>query len=353
MDATGVDEHPRLYFASNVLPDGRVFLVGGEYSGPGLPATFTNTGEIYNPVTNTWSSIATFPQPYFGDDPSQLLPDGAILTGYIIGPQTYIYDPASNTWSLTANKLRGDASDEETWIKLPDDSILSYDVFSSISTGVGHAQRYIPSSNTWVDASNGTLPLLTSTAVGYELGPAFLLPDGRAFFLGANGNTAFYTPSTNTWAAGPDIPDGLGADDAPGAIMPNGKILFAADHPLFNSPTKIFEFDPTTNTYTDVTPSGFDLDQLPSFTERMLVLPSGQVLLTNSENQSYGTSLAIYTPDGSPQDAWRPTISSVTSNGDGTYTLTGTQLNGIDQGSSYGDDAENGHQLPDRQAGGP
>src|SRR5215212_2285227 len=40
----------RLYFASNVLPDGRVFLLGGEYSGSTGAANFTNTGEIYNPV---------------------------------------------------------------------------------------------------------------------------------------------------------------------------------------------------------------------------------------------------------------------------------------------------------------
>ena len=49
----------RLYFGSNVLPDGRLFLVGGEYSSAG---GFTNTGEIYNPVSNTWSNIANFPQ---------------------------------------------------------------------------------------------------------------------------------------------------------------------------------------------------------------------------------------------------------------------------------------------------
>jgi hypothetical protein len=30
----------RLYFGSNILPDGRVFLVGGEYSGAGLPQNF-------------------------------------------------------------------------------------------------------------------------------------------------------------------------------------------------------------------------------------------------------------------------------------------------------------------------
>src|SRR5205823_5114678 len=51
----------RLYTGTNVLPDGRVFVLGGEYSGPSLTNNWTNTGEIYNPLTNAWSPVANFP----------------------------------------------------------------------------------------------------------------------------------------------------------------------------------------------------------------------------------------------------------------------------------------------------
>jgi hypothetical protein len=194
----------RLYFASNVLPDGRVFLLGGEYSGAALNQNFDNTGEIYDPVANTWSPIATFPQSQFGDDPSQVLDNGKVLLGYIGGPQTYLYDPATNTYTQTGTKLRNDQSDEEGFAKLPDGSILDYEVFTNIGATPGHAQRYIPSTGTWVDA--GTVPVsLSSNAVGAELGPILRLPDGRYFQLGGNGNTAFYNPSTNTWTAGPVV----------------------------------------------------------------------------------------------------------------------------------------------------
>ena len=58
-----------------------------------------------------------------------------------------------------------------------------------------------------------------------------MLPDGRAFFLGATGHTALYKPSgtmnMGSWVIGPDIPDGHAADDAPAAMMANGKILCA------------------------------------------------------------------------------------------------------------------------------
>jgi hypothetical protein len=338
----------RLYFGSNILPDGRVFVIGGEYSSDG---GFSRTGEIYNPVMNSWSNIANFPQSSFGDDPTEVLnANGDILGGYVSGPQTYIYHPSTNTWTQTGTKLRNDQSDEESWVKLPDDSILSYDVFSSISSGVGHAQRYVPSTGTWVDAGNVPGPLLTSPGVGYELGPNFLLPDGRVFQLGANNHTAFYTPSTNTWVAGPDMPAGMGADDAPGAVLPtNGHILFTADHPLFGTPTRMFDFDPGTNTFTDITttlPTALQsvLQANPSYPGRMLVLPNGQILF--APNSFSANQLYVYTPDGSANAAWKPTITAVTDNGDGTFTLSGKQLNGISEGANYGDDAEMSSNYP-------
>jgi hypothetical protein len=153
----------RLYYGSNVLPDGRVFVMGGEFSGSALTENLTNTGEIYNPVANTWSTIATFPQTQFGDDPTQVLADGRILAGYRNSSLTYLYNPSNNSWSLTGTKLRGDPSGEETWLKLPDGSILSYDVWTE-SGGTGHAQRYIPSSGTWVDAGTVPTPSVTAAA---------------------------------------------------------------------------------------------------------------------------------------------------------------------------------------------
>lgn len=327
----------RLYTASNVLQDGRVFELGGEYSGPQGNATWINTGEIYNPLTNTWTPIPNFPQSQFGDDPSILLPNGDILCGYLSGPQTYIYHPATNTWSAGPTKLLNDVSDEETWVKLPNGDILSYDVFNS-----QHAQRLQVSTMTWVDA--GITPAPLETVGGFELGPALLLPDGRVFQIGGNNHTALYTPppggvGPGSWAAGPDIPGGFGANDAPAAMLPNGKVLFCVGpQPNFDVPTQIYEYDPTApvgSSLTDVTPSDPDLSNTYPFVNRMLMLPTGQVLFADSSSQ-----LAVYTPDGGPLNAWRPTVSNVVNNSPRNYTLTGTQLNGLSQGASYGDDAE-------------
>ena len=59
------------------------------------------------------------------------------------------------------------------------------------------------------------------------------------FYIGATSNTAIYTPPTpgnpqGTWAAGPVVPGGFGANDGAAAVETNGRVLFAAaDTPLF------------------------------------------------------------------------------------------------------------------------
>ncbi len=324
-----------LYDATNVLQDGRVFVLGGEYTGPNNTETETPTGEIYNPVTNVWMRIPNYPLSNFGDGPSMLLPDGRVLAGAQNGPQTYIYDPVANSWSTGPTKLYNDSSGEETWTKLADGSILSYD----ISGNTQEAQRLDPTTMTWIDS--GAVPVKLDS--GGEIGPAILLPDGRLLQIGATSNTAIYTPSTTpggtgTWAAGPVIPGGLGAFDASAAMMPNGNVLLdACPTPGYNGPTHLFEFDPTAPIATSLVEVTSTIPNLtgtqPEYT-RMLALPSGQILFTYSSGQLY-----VYTPNGSPQAAWQPTISSVVPNGN-HYTLTGTQLTGLSAGASFGDDAE-------------
>jgi uncharacterized repeat protein (TIGR01451 family) len=328
----------RLYSATNILQDGRVFALGGEFSGPNGALNWNNTGEIYNPVTNVWTAIPNFPEPTFGG-PTMLLADGRVLAGSMNGPNTYIYDPAANTWSNGPTKLFNDSSQFETWTKLPDGSVLSYDLGASST----QAQRLDPSTMTWIDS--GTVPVALQSSRP-SIGPAVLLPDGRVFQVGGNSNTALYTPSTTpggtgTWTAGPVIPGGLGANHGPAVMLPNGHVLFEASAtPAYGGPTNFFEFDPTTNSLTNVA-QPTDLSGWPSYDTRMLLLPSGQALFTWGQSQLY-----VYTPDGAPQTAWQPTISSVAANGDGTFTLTGTQLNGLSAGASYGSPAEMDSNYP-------
>ena len=349
---------PRLYYASHVLQNGKMWLVGGEYTGFPSTPTWTNTGEIYDPIANAWSPIAHHPESQYGDVPSMLLSNGKILAGSLFTSRSYLYDIATNTWSPPASKVYNDRSNEETWVKLPDGSVLTYDLFKSIDTNGSYAEKYIPSTNTWVSISpsdgtaSGFIPQLSSVQIGYELGGMIRLHDGRIFVIGATGHTAFYTPSTNTWAAGPDIIGTLngtqalfGADDAPAAITPNGHVLFTADAGpalgVFSPPTRIFDFDPATNTISQIVSPTFLTEFLGAYLSRMLVLPTGQILFSDVCHQ-----LWVYTPTGAPPDNLRPHITAIEYQGSGVFLLSGEQLNGQSSGSSYGDDAESDENYP-------
>jgi ELWxxDGT repeat protein len=325
----------RLYTANVVMPDGRLFVLGGEYSSAG---GWVNTGEIYNPLTNTWTATAPFPQSSFGDGQGVLLPNGKILCGYLSDTRCYLYDPATDTWSQTGSKIHGDRNNEETWLLLPDGSVLSYDIFASPASGPGKAQRYVTSTGQWVDA--GVVPVpLSGSSLGYELGGGSVLPDGRVMLIGANNNSVFYHPSTNTWTQGPSMPSGLGSDDAPCALLPDGHLVFFADTPLFNGPTKMFDFDYRTDLLTDITPGGAVGAQLggPAYVGRMLILPNGHMMMNTGSSV-----LWEYTPEGVPDPSWAPTITNITQTAtlpQPVFTLSGTQLTGISEGAIYGDDA--------------
>jgi len=73
----------------------------------------------------------------------------------------------------------------------------------------------------------------------------------------------------------------------------------------------------------------------------MLQLPNGRVLFSD-----WSTQLHAYTPTGSPLADGKPTIHSITWNGDGSLHLTGTLLNGISSGASYGDDLQMDSNYP-------
>ena len=161
---------PRLYFASHVLQNGNVWVLGGEYTGfrcrryGRTPVRCTTR----SPTAGRRSRI--IPSTFFGDDPSMLLSNGKILAGSIGTRNSFLYDIATNTWSSAAPKVYNDRSDEEGWVKLPDGSVLTYDLFKSVETGGSYAERYIPSTNTWVSISpsdgtaSGFIPQLSSSA---------------------------------------------------------------------------------------------------------------------------------------------------------------------------------------------
>jgi hypothetical protein len=326
--------YDRLYYSSQVLRDGRVLVAGGEY-GNG-----TNSAEVYDPLANTWTVTPPPPagQVRFHDSISETLPNGNVLVAPVT-PAVYggtdIYNIISNVWvagPILANNNY--YQDEASWVKLPDQSILTIDPFGT------NSERYIPALNQWISDANVPVEIYGD----FEMGAGFMLADGQAFFLGGTGDTAFYTPSgtTNTgvWTAGPVMPDGMVAADAPASMMVNGKILCALT-PTNGFPTSFYEYDPVANAFTSVDGPAGPLFYSISDEMRMLDLPDGTILFVSDNSQLY-----VYQPDGSALAAGQPVISTLSTNGDGSYHLTGKLFNGISEGSAYGDDAQMSSDYP-------
>lgn len=310
-------------------------MAGGEYGTGGA------SGEVYDLLTNVWTQTPASGHT-FSDANSEILSDGRVLIALVEGSlkSTLLYDPVANTWSTgpTCNGIHN----KSAWVKLPDNSVLMVDRLSTSS------ERYIPASNQWI--TDATVPVSLYDPYGDECGPGMLLPNGKVIMFGATGHTAIYTPSGTTangaWVAGPDFPNGKGMPDAACAMMPNGKILCAtAPIPIsgnvFQSPTTFYEYDYLTNSFTSVaTPTGGTISHA-SYYGTMLTLPDGTVLYSQFTSQIYS-----YQGGGTPLAAGKPGITTITPNGDGSFHLTGTQFNGISQGSCYGDDNQNATNYP-------
>lgn len=337
-----------LYFACSVLRDGRVFIAGGEYD-DSHGQVEQLAAEIYDPVANTWTTIPT-PAGWtnIGDAPSVVLTDGRVLLGNINNNQTAIYDPVSNTWSAGPTKDDTRCT-EETWVLMPDQTVLCLECDRR-----PRAEKYVMAANQWVTA--GSTPVTLVDAPSDEIGAAVALPDGRAFCIGATGNTALYTVPAianqpGAWAAGPSFPvivngKTTGAKDAPACLMPNGRVLclvgpFNSAAGEWGQPVYFFEYDPAANTLTQA-PSPSNAGGSP-FSSRLMLLPTGQVL-----HASGSQTVAIYTPDGAPDPMWRPSVTSVPSAllPGNTYTLNGRQINGLSQAVIYGDEGSMATNYP-------
>ena len=351
-------------FASAVLADGRVVIVGGEYNSNQF--ALTNLGAIYDPAANTWTSLtppsAGSPDRFqcIGDAPATVLADGRLIIGSKLYQDLAVLDPTTLAWSIVSatGKIDGFNS-EEGWTLLPDGSFFTLDVENAPSS-----ERFqLTGSTTGVWTSAGSTPQdlhtpTTSTPITApvcpvynppgEIGPTLLRPDGTVVAIGANGLTGIYTPppplstAAGSWAAGPEMPAGLNVQDGPGVVLPSGHVLFGGSPGESGVGLQYFEFD---GARLNSVPAPPDAPNDATYFTSLLVLPTGQVMLVD-----FSTTVQIYTPAASPTytAAWAPTISTVPStiSSGATYRITGTQFNGLDQGSAFGDESQNATNYP-------
>jgi hypothetical protein len=342
-----------LYFAAQVLPDGRMIENGGEYNICGSGES--TAGALYDPVKDSWSSVSA-PSGWseIGDADSIVLPDGTYMLAECCNANEALATISGTTVTWKAQSGYGSNS-EEGWTALPGGDVLTVDVWNKGSTYDDY-EIYDTASGTWSLAGQ-TPDLLTNGSL--ELGAAPVTPrfgsKGTIIQFSANpssGVNDIYDIAKGTWTSGPVMKyNGTIYDcaDAPAATLPDGNILVQASPGVYDSPSHFWEFKVsklgvvTATQVNDPTEAPKD----PSYFGNLLMLPTGQVLWDDSQDSTREVSL--YTPKGKVKKKWKPVISSVNSTltiGSTGNAISGTNFNGWDLGGTYGDDAQAATNFP-------
>lgn len=321
-----------LYFASAVLPDGRVLIEGGEYNGSSQ--VWTSQGAIYDPAANVWTPVAP-PSGWsnIGDGQGVVLSNGAFMLANSLSSQNALFNASTLSWSATGSG-KADGNDEEGWSLLPNGKVLTVD-----AVNIPNSELYDPTTGSWSSAGSTIVQLPAEPSE--EIGPAVLRPDGTLFATGGTSNTAIYNLATGGWSVGPTFPNGLDIADGPAAILPSGNVLVDASPGVFQNGTSFFEFNGS-NLLSVPAPANASTHS--SFQGRMLVLPTGQILFTDGS-----TLVQIYTAAGLYRAEWQPAVSSTPGTlflGSYNNFISGTQFNGLSQGAAYGDDAQMATNYP-------
>lgn len=338
-----------------VLHSGNFIIVGGEQNTNAAGAMEENSNQsyIYDVKSDSWSSV---PPPLngaglwagIGATPFVALANGLVMVGENGGSTSkglsaMLYNEVNGTWTLTGtNKLTN--NQEGGYTLLQNDKVLN---ISTEGETPKTAEIYDPTTGLWSKTSDMPAQLAKG-----EIGPAVTLPNGKVLAMGATGSNFLYDPNSNTWSSAPDFPklkNGLQpvAADNPAAVLPNGNVLVqttafvsSTQNSYWMSPATWYEYDLAANKWISL-PNDLispDSSGIANGTN-MLVLPTGQVLVTSEYGQ-----IELYTSRGVADSAWLPKIDSVSVkelSPKTIYTLTGKQLSGLTQGTFWGDEQQN------------
>ena len=243
MTSSNVMSKPRLYFASQVLPSGKVWVLGGEYTGLGLPKNFDTTAD-YDPATNRWTAVSPYPNqtgcgrlsafggsiangsPVVSDIDSTVgwraglviagpgIPVGTVITSVDSASQIHLSANATRTggvaMTITTQTTGNTTSGSTTITGIPSTSGYLVDwavagtgiASGAVITSIDSASQIHISSNS---TATGTSVVLTLTLQirpnsCFGDGPSILLPGGKLLAGDhINSRTTIYDVVSDAW----------------------------------------------------------------------------------------------------------------------------------------------------------
>ncbi|MCY9591131.1 hypothetical protein PC41400_26990 [Paenibacillus chitinolyticus] len=248
------------YHTQSEMKDGRVIVTGGDAFLNGTGFVYNNLTRIYNPYTNAWTQASNLPKNMLGNSQSTL-PDGRIVSvggaDSIFSPSTsalynntYIYDPAANTWTEKAPLPIGIYGAAQS--TLPDGRILLTGGQSGYVYSFS-AYIYDPATDIWTKAAN--LPYQYSDL--FYRHAQVTLPNGKVLVMG-NYNFYLYDPVSNTWIY--DTPSVKGMQNAKMTVIGSNVYVIGGYDRNYELNTTVYKlsFDFTAPTAPVITTSSAD-----------------------------------------------------------------------------------------------
>jgi hypothetical protein len=231
-----------------VIDDGRVLAVGGVHGHPANKPFALATAELYDPATGTWTPTGSLHLSRHSHS-ATLLPDGRVLVAggatdqpplpaQIITNTAEIYDPATGTWTKVAPMLHGRASFPA--VLLPDGHVTA--VSGLVETGgdlagLTFCESYDPAADTWTPIDPIGTPVPGETGKSRVNAQAVALDDGSILLTGGHqggpldwsfspfslSDTERYDPATKRWA--PTAPMKVARDEHRMIKLDSGKVI--------------------------------------------------------------------------------------------------------------------------------
>ncbi|GFO81990.1 MAG: hypothetical protein A49_16170 [Methyloceanibacter sp.] len=286
-------QHPlgRWYPGMARLADGSFLVMGG---GQCCNAARTDTAERFDLTSETWS--------YTGSmlNPAEFPPSALLYTGEVLitwsPPQ--LYNPATGQWRLTGNfnqPNRGwPGHSDHSIVVLDDGRVLAIGVLKGPNNNAVMGEIYDPATETWSLTSNPGLVRLQPEVVQ--------LPDGRVFVGGGETEanppplpnslgivkwTDLYDPATNSWRRMADL-NWFREYHAVTLLVPDGRVVTTGG-------TRIkFHVGPTSNDIEAFSPPYLFRGVRPEITSLSTTSPSrGSQLLLEVTPATQITSVVL------------------------------------------------------------
>jgi N-acetylneuraminic acid mutarotase len=268
-----------------------VYAIGGML---GRQEAVTAT-ERYNVCSKTWTTMAPLPQPRGYVQAAELNGklyvvggvDRVISDTYQVHNETWVYDPISNTWSQAANfpqALGGVA------LAVVNSRLYAFGGFDAHGPSVGDvdtAYVYNPDNNTWLSRTamiSGTRSLAGAARLNdkiYVVGGTE--PSISASMPAPSADMIVFNPATNSWSAAAPL---LDAAHSPGvAVLPDAGWLYVIGGGIQWDPLVAGQvYDPATNTWSYLPDAYTDFQRVGSG----VTYVAGRLLLTGGTSRVYG-----------------------------------------------------------------